>query len=115
MAGLAFVVAEALEAGEWQAEARFLVRNARSLEYLLVKAGLDARGHPPDVSATVQTDLLFEEHAVSDPTFVTYSELARLSVPASVDDWPRLAAWDGFLRGLEQSGRSARLVVWFVW
>ena len=115
MAGLAFVVVEALEAGEWQAEARFLVRNARSLEQLLVEAGLDARGHPPDVSATVQTDLLFEEGAVSDQTCVTFSELPRLSVPASLDDLPRLAAWDGFLRGLEQSGRRARLVVWFVW
>lgn len=115
MAGLAFVVVEALEAGEWQAEARFLVRNARSLEYLLVEAGLDSRGHPADVSATVQTDLLFEEGVVSDLTFVTFSELARLSVSASLEDWPRLAAWDGFLRGLEQSGRSARLVIWFVW
>lgn len=115
MAGLAFVVCEALEAGEWQAEARFLVRNARSLEYLLVEASLDARGHPPDVSATVQTDLLFEESAVSDQTFVTFSELARLTVPASMEDYPRLAAWDAFARALEQSGRAARLVIWFVW
>lgn len=115
MAGLAFVVCEALEADEWQAEARFLVGNARSLQNLLEETGLASRGHPADVSATVQTDLLFEEGEVSDLTSVTFSELARLTVPASLDDYPRLAAWDGFARALEHSGRRSRLVIWFVW
>lgn len=115
MAGLAFVVCEALEAGEWQAEARFLVRNARSLQDLLQQAELASRGHPADVSATVHTDLLFEEGQVSDQTFVTFSELPRLTVPAALEDYPRLAAWDGFARALEHSGRRSRLVIWFVW
>ncbi|WP_291424099.1 hypothetical protein [Deinococcus sp.] len=115
MAGLAFIVCEALEAGEWQAEARFLVRSGRGLQGLLQQAGLDGRGLPPDASATVQTDLLFEEGAVSDATFVTFSELPLLTVHAALGDYPRLAAWDGFMRGLEHSGRRSRLVVWFVW
>ncbi len=118
MGGLAFVVAEALEAGEWHAEARFLVRNARELLHLLEAAALAGRGLPDDASAMVHTDLLLEEQAgnvVSDATLVTFSELPRLSVAAALGDLPRLAAWDGFLRGLEQSGRLARLVVWFVW
>lgn len=115
MAGLAFVVCEGLETGEWHAEARFLVRNGRALQDLLLEAGVASRGLPNDVSATVQTDLMFEEGTVSDQTFVTFSELPRLSVSAALGDYPRLAAWDGFLRGLEHSGRRARLVVWFVW
>ena len=115
MTGLAFVVAEALEAGEWQAEARFLVRRGEGLRDLLSAAGFAGRGLPPDASATVQTDLLFEEGAPEGQTFVTFSELPRLSVHAALDDFPRLAAWDGFLGALEQSGRRSRLVVWFVW
>lgn len=112
------MVAEALEAGEWHAEARFLVRNARELLHLLEGAALAGRGLPDDASATAHTDLLLEEqtgNVVSDATFVIFSELPRLSVAAALGDLPRLAAWDGFLRGLEQSGHSARLVVWFMW
>lgn len=115
MAGLAFVVCEALDGGEWQAEARFLVRNASSLLELLQASNLDGRGLPANASATVQTDLLFEEGRVSDQTCVTFSDLPRLTLPAALEDYPRMAAWDGFLRGLEHSGRPSRLLIWFVW
>ena len=111
---LAFVICEALEGQVWQAEARLLVRSARDLRALLTSAGLGDRGHAPDVSVTVRGDLLMEDRPVSGHTVLNAGEVAGLAARAEPGDRARLSAWHAFAQALEDAGRPARLVLWFV-
>ncbi|BDP42469.1 hypothetical protein DAETH_24380 [Deinococcus aetherius] len=111
---LAFVICEALDGKVWQAEARFLVRSARDLRALLDSAGLGDRGHQPDVSVTVRGDLLMEDRRVSGRTVLTTEEVARLAAVAEPNERAQLTAWHAFARTLEDAGRPARLIFWFV-
>ncbi|MFC3835279.1 MULTISPECIES: hypothetical protein [Deinococcus] len=117
MLALAYILCERRPrdpAGEWEAEARFLLPTPTAFAEGLEAAGLADRGHPTDLGVQVSTDILFEDGDITGQTIVHPPEIPALLPHVDDATQLRLQAWHAFAVALEASGQDARLVIWFI-
>jgi len=112
MTPLVFVACESYGEGAWRLEAHFHLAAVRDFLEVLASVGFSGRGHPPDLSVTLEAELLFEEEVIAAPTYFAASELGRLLGHAPPELAAQFRAWHAMTRAFEGMGRPARLIVW---
>ncbi|UQN05287.1 hypothetical protein [Deinococcus sp. QL22] len=112
MSPLVFVACESYGKGAWRLEAHFHLAAVQDFLIVLASAGIAGRGHPPDLSVSLEAELLFEEEVIAAPTYFAASELGRLLGHAPPELAAQFRAWHALTRAFEGMARPARLIVW---